>query len=255
MNIKDGDDGDFMQPWRSCNNWLKDVCVCVCVDMLRVSEGQGTRLPKTRAIQRSTLTSVLQFLGKDSRTISPVFWISVKPAEHQLFMRASCSSCVMSLPESRPVAHAPRSHRTAGLQTPPPRRLLSSLPHGPHGMLGKRSYHHHSRAEPDRRSGTQNTLTSQSNLELIDGLNWFKAGFFKLIQNGKSKMEKKIFTHTYIYIYRYILKNIFFIFILSSGLYLRILRSKLEFWLFLIVRSKSELWHENSYLFLLSNQS
>ncbi|KAM4525078.1 metastasis-associated protein MTA3 isoform 1-T1 [Odontesthes bonariensis] len=84
--------------------------------MLRVSEGQGTRLPKTRAAQRSTLTSVVQFL------------------------------------ESRPAAHAPRSHRTPGLQTPPPRRLLSSLPHGPHGMLGKRSYHHHSRAEPDRRS-------------------------------------------------------------------------------------------------------
>ena len=32
--------------------------------MLRVSEGQGTRLPKTRAAQRSTLTSVVQFLGK-----------------------------------------------------------------------------------------------------------------------------------------------------------------------------------------------
>lgn len=64
-----------------------------------------------------------------------------------------CSSGVVSLPESRPAAHAPRSHRTPGLQTPPPRRLLSSLPHGPHGMLGKRSYHHHSRAEPDRRSG------------------------------------------------------------------------------------------------------
>ncbi|KAL7372908.1 hypothetical protein ABVT39_023933 [Epinephelus coioides] len=89
--------------------------------MLRVSEGQGTRLPKTRAAQRSTLTSVLQFL------------------------------------ESRPAAHAPRSHRTAGLQTPPPRRLLSSLPHGPHGMLGKRSYHHHSRAEPDRRADNPGT--------------------------------------------------------------------------------------------------
>ncbi|KAI3365122.1 hypothetical protein L3Q82_010235, partial [Scortum barcoo] len=91
--------------------------------MLRVSEGQGTRLPKTRAVQRSTLTSVLQFL------------------------------------ESRPAAHAPRSHRTPGLQTPPPRRLLSSLPHGPHGMLGKRSYHHHSRAEPDRRSENPGTTS------------------------------------------------------------------------------------------------
>ncbi|CAL8380845.1 unnamed protein product [Gadus morhua 'NCC'] len=85
--------------------------------MLRASEGQGTRLPKQRASPRSTLTSVVQFL------------------------------------ESRPVAiHAPRSHRTPGLQTPPPRRLLSSLHHGPHGMLGKRSYHHHTRAEPERHS-------------------------------------------------------------------------------------------------------
>lgn len=58
-----------------------------------------------------------------------------------------------SLPESRPAAHSTRSHRTPGLQTPPPRRLLSSLPHGPHGMLGKRSFHHHSRGEPERRSG------------------------------------------------------------------------------------------------------
>ncbi|XP_059892084.1 metastasis-associated protein MTA3 isoform X2 [Gadus macrocephalus] len=85
--------------------------------LLRASEGQGTRLPKHRASPRSTLTSVVQFL------------------------------------ESRPVAiHAPRSHRTPGLQTPPPRRLLSSLHHGPHGMLGKRSYHHHTRAEPERHS-------------------------------------------------------------------------------------------------------
>uniref|UniRef100_A0A8C6U140 Metastasis associated 1 family, member 3 n=1 Tax=Neogobius melanostomus TaxID=47308 RepID=A0A8C6U140_9GOBI len=81
--------------------------------MLRASEGQGTRLPKIRAAQRSTLTSVLQFL------------------------------------ESRPASQVPRSHRTPGLQTPPPRRLLSSLPHG---MLGKRSFHHHSRTDPERRS-------------------------------------------------------------------------------------------------------
>lgn len=38
--------------------------------MLRVSEGQGTRLPKTRAAQRSTLTSVLQFLGKPAACTS-----------------------------------------------------------------------------------------------------------------------------------------------------------------------------------------
>ncbi|CAF93765.1 unnamed protein product [Tetraodon nigroviridis] len=85
--------------------------------MLRVSEGQGPRPPKPRASQRSTLTSVVQFL------------------------------------ESRPAAQTSRSHRTAGLQAPPPRRLLSSLPHGPHGMLGKRSYHHHSRTEAERRAG------------------------------------------------------------------------------------------------------
>lgn len=132
--------------------------MCVCLDMLRVSEGQGTRLPKTRAIQRSTLTSVLQFLGKatvrfqhDQSCVLNECQTSVASIIQALLMQLPV---VMSLPESRPVAHAPRSHRTAGLQTPPPRRLLSSLPHGPHGMLGKRSYHHHSRAEPDRRSGT-----------------------------------------------------------------------------------------------------
>ncbi|XP_055740915.1 metastasis-associated protein MTA3-like isoform X1 [Salvelinus fontinalis] len=83
--------------------------------MLRLSEGQVGRPPRIRTAQRSTLTSVLQFL------------------------------------ESRPAIHAPRSHRTLGLQAPPPRRLLSSLPHGPHGLLGKRSFHHHTRAEPEKR--------------------------------------------------------------------------------------------------------
>lgn len=46
--------------------WDTALIYNMCVfglDMLRVSEGQGTRLPKTRAAQRSTLTSVLQFLG------------------------------------------------------------------------------------------------------------------------------------------------------------------------------------------------
>lgn len=57
--------------------------------------------------------------------------------------------------ESRPAPHVQRSHRTPGLQVQPPRRLLSSLPsHGPLGMLGKRSYHHHSRVESaERRAG------------------------------------------------------------------------------------------------------
>ncbi|XP_028810083.1 metastasis-associated protein MTA3 isoform X2 [Denticeps clupeoides] len=85
--------------------------------MIRVSEGLGGRPKRTRTTQRSTLTSVLQYL------------------------------------ETRPVSHAPRSHRTPGLQVQPPRRLLSSLPsHGPLGMLGKRSYHHHSRLETERRA-------------------------------------------------------------------------------------------------------
>ncbi|CAB1311872.1 unnamed protein product [Coregonus sp. 'balchen'] len=83
--------------------------------MLRLSEGQVGRPPRIRTTQRSTLTSILQFL------------------------------------ESRPAIHTPRSHRTLGLQAPPPRRLLSSLPHGPHGLLGKRSFHHHTRAEPEKR--------------------------------------------------------------------------------------------------------
>ncbi|XP_021431381.1 metastasis-associated protein MTA1 isoform X1 [Oncorhynchus mykiss] len=90
-------------------------CLVIGLDMLRVSEGQVGRPPRIRTAQRSTLASVLQFL------------------------------------ESRPAIHAPRSHRTLGLQAPPPRRLLSSLPYGPHGLLGKRSFHHHTRAEPEKR--------------------------------------------------------------------------------------------------------
>lgn len=131
--------------------------------MLRVSEGQGTRLPKTRAAQRSTLTSVLQFLGKKKKTKTlrfnhnrVLYELTINYSDGSIGA-SSCSSSVVSLAESRPASHAPRSHRTPGLQTPPPRRLLSSLPHGPHGMLGKRSYHHHSRAEPERRSGTCET--------------------------------------------------------------------------------------------------
>uniref|UniRef100_A0A673M3V2 Metastasis-associated protein MTA3-like n=1 Tax=Sinocyclocheilus rhinocerous TaxID=307959 RepID=A0A673M3V2_9TELE len=54
--------------------------------------------------------------------------------------------------ETRPTMHVQRPHRTPGLQVQPPRRLLSSLPsHGPHGMLGKRSYHHNSRVESAER--------------------------------------------------------------------------------------------------------
>ncbi|XP_051523656.1 metastasis-associated protein MTA3-like isoform X1 [Myxocyprinus asiaticus] len=80
--------------------------------MIRVSEGMTGRPMKPKSSPRSTLTSILQYL------------------------------------ESRPAPHVQRPHRTPGLQVQPPRRLLSSLPsHGPLGMLGKRNYHHHSRAE------------------------------------------------------------------------------------------------------------
>ncbi|XP_059388267.1 metastasis-associated protein MTA3-like isoform X6 [Carassius carassius] len=84
--------------------------------MIRVSEGMTGRPMKPKSSPRSTLTSVLQYL------------------------------------ETRPATHVQRPHRTPGLQVQPPRRLLSSLPsHGPHGMLGKRSYHHHSRVESAER--------------------------------------------------------------------------------------------------------
>ncbi|XP_064177147.1 metastasis-associated protein MTA3-like isoform X2 [Anguilla rostrata] len=78
-------------------------------------EGLRTRV---RTSQKSTLSSVLQYL------------------------------------ESRPAPHTPQTPRTPGLQAPPPRSLLSSLPsHGPLGMLGKRSYQHHSRGETAERRG------------------------------------------------------------------------------------------------------
>ncbi|XP_050980013.1 metastasis-associated protein MTA3 isoform X2 [Labeo rohita] len=84
--------------------------------MIRVSEGMTGRPMKPKSSPRSTLTSILQYL------------------------------------ETRPATHVQRPHRTPGLQVQPPRRLLSSLPsHGQHGMLGKRSYHHHSRVESAER--------------------------------------------------------------------------------------------------------
>ncbi|KAJ8416097.1 hypothetical protein AAFF_G00381190 [Aldrovandia affinis] len=86
--------------------------------MNRASEGHEGRRARVRTSQRSTLSGVLQYL------------------------------------ESRPASHAPQTPRTPGLQVPPPRRLLSSLPsHGPLGILGKRSYQHHSRAETTERRG------------------------------------------------------------------------------------------------------
>ncbi|XP_072559659.1 metastasis-associated protein MTA3 isoform X2 [Paramormyrops kingsleyae] len=80
--------------------------------MSRASQGLGAPPAQLRSVQRSSLSSVLRFL------------------------------------ESRPAPNMTRAPRTPGLQVPPPRRLLSSLPsHGPLGMLGKRGYHHHSRLE------------------------------------------------------------------------------------------------------------
>ncbi|KAJ8365431.1 hypothetical protein SKAU_G00142620 [Synaphobranchus kaupii] len=86
--------------------------------MSRAPERHEGRRIRVRTSQKSTLSSVLQYL------------------------------------ETRPAPHAPQTPRTPGLQAPPPRSLLSSLPsHGPLGILGKRSYQHHSRAEAAERRG------------------------------------------------------------------------------------------------------
>uniref|UniRef100_A0A3Q1FVN0 Metastasis associated 1 family, member 3 n=1 Tax=Acanthochromis polyacanthus TaxID=80966 RepID=A0A3Q1FVN0_9TELE len=125
---------------------------------------QATRLTK---LARHMCRDIIRLRRAARRPFVPINCGAIKA---ELFLNESIKhemlyrSQFMQLPvwclsaESRPAAHAPRSHRTPGLQTPPPRRLLSSLPHGPHGMLGKRSYHHHSRAEPDRRSGTHTDI-------------------------------------------------------------------------------------------------
>uniref|UniRef100_A0A3B5L5F1 Metastasis associated 1 family, member 3 n=1 Tax=Xiphophorus couchianus TaxID=32473 RepID=A0A3B5L5F1_9TELE len=109
---------------------------------------QATRLTK---LARHMCRDIIRLRRAARRPFVPINCGAIKA---ECKKRPKGLQCVVSLPESRPMAHAPRSHRTPGLQTPPPRRLLSSLPHGPHGMLGKRSYHHHSRADPERRSGT-----------------------------------------------------------------------------------------------------
>uniref|UniRef100_M4ANK3 Metastasis associated 1 family, member 3 n=1 Tax=Xiphophorus maculatus TaxID=8083 RepID=M4ANK3_XIPMA len=97
-------------------------------------------------LQATRLTKLARHMCRDI--------IRLRRAARRPFVPINCGAIKAECKKSRPMAHAPRSHRTPGLQTPPPRRLLSSLPHGPHGMLGKRSYHHHSRADPERRSGT-----------------------------------------------------------------------------------------------------
>uniref|UniRef100_A0A8C9VRU4 Metastasis associated 1 family member 3 n=1 Tax=Scleropages formosus TaxID=113540 RepID=A0A8C9VRU4_SCLFO len=107
----------------------------------RVPDGGG-RPARFRASQRSTLSSVLQYL------------------------------------ESRPAPHAPRTPRTHGLQVQPPKSLLSSLPsHGPLGMLGKRSYHHHSRMEATERRGSMGGPDNSGHM----------AG--SLLHNGRSSMD------------------------------------------------------------------
>ncbi|XP_066552987.1 metastasis-associated protein MTA3 [Amia ocellicauda] len=70
-----------------------------------------------------------------------------RPARMKASQRGTLSSVLKYL-ESRPPPHSPRGSRPLSLQCQPPKRLLSSLPsHGPLGMLGKRSYNHHSRTE------------------------------------------------------------------------------------------------------------
>ncbi len=127
--------------------WLASISVCLfCTagrwtDMLRASEGMTGRPMKPKSSPRSTLTSVLQYLGKPHNIINVFF---------ELYLTDNSEYSVIS--ETRPATHVQRPHRTPGLQVQPPRRLLSSLPsHGPHGMLGKRSYHHHSRVESAER--------------------------------------------------------------------------------------------------------
>uniref|UniRef100_A0A3P9H4U6 Metastasis associated 1 family, member 3 n=1 Tax=Oryzias latipes TaxID=8090 RepID=A0A3P9H4U6_ORYLA len=111
---------------------------------------QATRLTK---LARHMCRDIIKLRRAARRPFVPINCGAIKA---ECKRASSCSSSVVSLPESRPASHAPRSHRTPGLQTPPPRRLLSSLPHGPHGMLGKRSYHHHSRHN-GRSSSSGNT--------------------------------------------------------------------------------------------------
>lgn len=133
--------------------WLRPV-LCVsnaagwCPDMIRVAEGTTGRSTKPKPSQRSTLTSVLQYLGESQRgsIVADLIFL-----QGRCNYQWPCLCCVVL--ESRPVPHVQRSHRTPGLQVQPPRRLLSSLPsHGPLGMLGKRSYHHSSRMDPERRA-------------------------------------------------------------------------------------------------------
>uniref|UniRef100_A0AAY4F032 Metastasis associated 1 family, member 3 n=1 Tax=Denticeps clupeoides TaxID=299321 RepID=A0AAY4F032_9TELE len=87
-------------------------------------------------LQATRLTKLARHMCRDI--------IRLRRAARRPFVPINCGAIKAECKKTRPVSHAPRSHRTPGLQVQPPRRLLSSLPsHGPLGMLGKRSYHHH----------------------------------------------------------------------------------------------------------------
>lgn len=90
--------------------------------MLRVSEGQGTRLPKTRPPQRSTLTTVLQFLGKS--TIS-----SKHSGEPQDPVDAAPVWCLFQSPVQQPTPLAPIAPRGCRRLPPAAFSLPSHMDH------------------------------------------------------------------------------------------------------------------------------
>uniref|UniRef100_A0A671SK48 Metastasis-associated protein MTA3-like n=1 Tax=Sinocyclocheilus anshuiensis TaxID=1608454 RepID=A0A671SK48_9TELE len=104
---------------------------------------QATRLTK---LARHMCRDLIRLRRAARRPFVPINCGAIKAEYHSEYPVIS---------ETRPATHVQRPHRTPGLQVQPPRRLLSSLPsHGPYGMLGKRSYHHHSRVESaERRAG------------------------------------------------------------------------------------------------------
>uniref|UniRef100_A0A672RCC9 Metastasis-associated protein MTA3-like n=1 Tax=Sinocyclocheilus grahami TaxID=75366 RepID=A0A672RCC9_SINGR len=98
-------------------------------------------------LQATRLTKLARHMCRDL--------IRLRRAARRPFVPINCGAIKAECKKTRPATHVQRPHRTPGLQVQPPRRLLSSLPsHGSHGMLGKRSYHHHSRVESaERRAG------------------------------------------------------------------------------------------------------
>uniref|UniRef100_A0A673MB70 Metastasis-associated protein MTA3-like n=1 Tax=Sinocyclocheilus rhinocerous TaxID=307959 RepID=A0A673MB70_9TELE len=95
-------------------------------------------------LQATRLTKLARHMCRDL--------IRLRRAARRPFVPINCGAIKAECKKTRPTMHVQRPHRTPGLQVQPPRRLLSSLPsHGPHGMLGKRSYHHNSRVESAER--------------------------------------------------------------------------------------------------------